>query len=111
MEWARGPIPIEVSTTPSSEPSAPSDLIAIAGDGVVDLSWEAPSYVGPGPITYHLFRNDVLIWNGSSLAHSDSEVTNDVTYTYKVAAQNSIGWGPNCTSVQATPGIVVPYCP
>ncbi len=93
----------EVSSTPVTVPSVIRDLEAEVGDEVLNLSWTMPTYVGPGNITYHLFRDGSEIWSGTEMTYSDSPVTNEVTYSYKVAAQNSIGWGPNCTAILATP--------
>jgi fibronectin type 3 domain-containing protein len=93
----------EASGTPVTVPSAPRSLLVVGGDMRVDLNWTAPSYVGPGTLNYHLFRDGVLLWNGTGRAFTDTAVNNDVTYEYKVAASNSIGWGPNCTAMQATP--------
>jgi len=92
-----------VAATPFGVPSEPMDLAADAGDSYIQLSWSAPSYLGPGTLSYHLFRNGTLLWSGALLAYNDSAVVNDVIYTYKVAAQNDPGWGTNSSSVSATP--------
>jgi fibronectin type 3 domain-containing protein len=92
-----------VSVTPQGPPTAPRGLEAQAGNEIVDLNWTEPSYLGPGTITYHLFRDGSLIWNGTVLNYSDAAVSNGITYTYEVSANNSVGWGENSTSVQATP--------
>ena len=42
-----------------------------------------------------------MLWSGATLAFNDSTALNDVNYTYQVAAENSAGWGPNSTSLQA----------
>ncbi len=101
-----GPLSNEASATPSTVPSAPRGLQADAGDGFVGLNWTAPAYMGPGALTYHLFRDGALIWSGVGLEYADGGRTNGVTYSYKVAAQNSIGWGENSSLVQATPRAV-----
>jgi len=93
----------EASATPATVPSAPRGLQAIAGDLRVQLNWAIPQYVGPGTLTYHLFRDAVEIWSGTATIYFDTNVTNFVTYSYKMAASNSIGWGANCTEVQAMP--------
>ncbi len=66
-------------------------LTANPRDSLVDLSWSSPSYVGPGPMTYHLFRDGSHVWSGTALGYTDAAVTNGVTYSYTVAAENSIG--------------------
>ncbi len=84
-------------------PTEPRQMEAVAGNSVVNLSWISPSYIGKGPLTYHLFRDGLEIWNGPGLSYVDNSVSNGMTYSYKVAASNTIGWGPNCTAIQATP--------
>ena len=93
----------EVSATPSTVPSSPRDLHALASDSEVNLSWTAPLYVGPGTIIYHLFRNGSLFWSGTAQTYRDIAVTNGFTYSYKVVASNSLGWGLNSTSLMALP--------
>lgn len=91
------------SATPFGVPSTPIGLTAEAGDGYLQLSWGAPSYMGPGTLTYHVFRNDSLSWSGTLPAHNDTNVVNGVTYVYKVVAQNNLGWGENSSSISAMP--------
>ncbi|MDD1769776.1 MAG: fibronectin type III domain-containing protein, partial [Methanomassiliicoccales archaeon] len=93
----------ESSATPSSVPTAPRGLQVVAGDGKIDLNWTIPEYVGPGPLTYHLFRNSSLLWSGTAIAYHDSALVNGVVYSYSVAASNSLGWGGNTTTVQSVP--------
>ncbi len=80
-----------------SVPSAPRNLQATAGDEYVRLSWNEPSPLGSGTLTYHLFRNGAEIWSGGALAYNDTVVVNGATYTYNVACHNDAGWGPNST--------------
>jgi hypothetical protein len=101
----RGPNCTAVQATPQpvgSIPMAPIGLTAMAGNLQVDLNWTAPSYVGIGTITYHLFRDGALVWSGVATEHRDLGLNNGQTYAYKVAASNAIGWGPNCTAEFAT---------
>jgi titin len=93
----------EVSAMPETVPTAPRDLQAVALNLGVDLSWTVPQYAGPGTLIYHLFRDASPIWNGMVLNYHDSAVSKGLTYSYWVAASNAIGWGENCTAVQATP--------
>jgi len=93
----------EVTATPASVPTAPRGLQALAGDSIVALNWTAPEYAGPGTLTYHLFRGSSEIWTGTASAHDDVSVTNGITYSYQVAASNSLGWGEKCSAVLATP--------
>jgi fibronectin type 3 domain-containing protein len=108
-----GAASIEVSISPSTVPSVPRELSAVAGDTVADLSWTAPAYVGSGALTYHLIRDGSEIWSGTDMNYHDTNLDNGVTYSYQVSAQNSIGWGANCTAIMVTPmsGDSVPTAP
>ena len=92
-----------ITVTPQGPPSAPMGLIAAPGDGWVRLSWSIPGYISEGNIIYHMFRDDTEVWSGLELAFNDTTVSNDVTYRYTVAAQSSLGWGPNSTEVVGMP--------
>ena len=94
---------LAIPALPDNVPSAPTGLTAVPSDMLVTLNWTEPTYTGPGTITYHLFRNSVEAWNGTSLTWDDATVVNGVTYSYRVAAENDLGWGPNSTNSVATP--------
>ena len=96
--------------TPTTTSSAPLTLQATAGDAQVDLTWSPPSDDGGSPITGHrVWRGTVsgalafLIAIGNVQMYSDTDVTNDVTYYYAVAAENSRGVGPQSSQASATP--------
>jgi hypothetical protein len=95
-----------VSGSPQGPPSAPIGLIAETGDGFVRLTWTASDYVGPGTLTYHLFRNGSLLWSGTSFTYNDTAVINESIYLYSVVSQNDLGWGTNSSTVSATPSSV-----
>ncbi len=79
--------------TPWGPPSIPTGLHAISGNGFVLLNWTIPSYLGPGTISYHLFRNGTLHWSGTSLEFNDTSVVNGIGYSYSVVAENDEGMG------------------
>ncbi len=94
-------------TTPSTVPSIPQNLQANAGNGYVNLTWNAPSSDGGSAITgYNIYRNGTIgIYNSTpagQLWFNDTNVINGVTYTYYVSAINGIGEGSNST-IDATP--------
>ena len=96
-----------IQASPQGLPSACRGLDAVEGDGYVLLNWTAPEYLGPGTTVYHLFRDGSMIWSGTAQYFNDSAVENDVEYSYRVAAQNDLGWGPNASSVLATPSVIL----
>jgi hypothetical protein len=91
-------------------PSAPQNLWGTAGDKYVQLYWNAPVTDGGSPITnYQIYRglnefNLTLINTvGNVFSYWDGNLTNNLTYYYKVAAINSIGTGPLSNIWNATP--------
>lgn len=55
----------------------------------VTISWE-PNGIAPGTV-YQLFRDGVMIWQGTATSVTDSNLTPNTTYRYKVAALNASG--------------------
>jgi parallel beta-helix repeat protein len=103
----------EVSAIPSSGvtvPAAPQSLEAIAGDCLINLSWQVPISDGGSPITnYLIYRGTsaggevLLVEIGNALSYSDVGLTNNITYYYKVSARNVIGIGAYSNEANATP--------
>jgi fibronectin type 3 domain-containing protein len=108
-----GPPSNKVSATPMSGdtvPDPPLELVAVAGDARVSLSWQRPPD-GGSPITNY------NIWRGTTpggetwldqvpadvLSYTDSTVTNGQTYYYYVTAVNAEGESDPSNEVQATP--------
>ncbi len=91
-------------------PSAPMNLVATAGVAQVGLTWQTPSSIDPGyPITnYRVFRRTApgtaifLVDAGDVLSHTDTGLTNGVTYHYQVSAVG-LGEGPRSNEDSATP--------
>ena len=81
-------------------PSAPTGLVASAGDGKVMLSWTVPNSDGGSPITgYNVYRSTTG-GEGSRRSpprypstYTDSAATNGTVYYYTVAAVNAVGTG------------------
>src|SRR5262249_42189371 len=89
IDWASASPPV-----PPSPPSAPA-VIGRAGNGLVRLSWSAPSD-GGSPITgYKVYRGttsggeSLLASLGNVLSYVDTNVTNGTTYYFTVSAVNA----------------------
>jgi hypothetical protein len=104
-----------VSSVPSiviTVPDVPTGLTAVAGNGQVALNWTAPANDGGAAIDHYIIYQD-----GADVAHSNtntatiSGLTNGRSYSFAVAANNSVGTGAQTTSVSATPIITAPYPP
>lgn len=67
------------------------------------LSWTGVHDVS-APVTYHLTRNGVEVYAGSSLSYDDTGLTNGVTYNYVVYATDALGnVGTSSATVPVTP--------
>lgn len=81
-------------------PQAPTNLQAIAGDGNVALSWSKP----PSAVnSYNLYRNGSVIATPGGTLYTDSGLTNNTVYSYRVSAVSAAGEGALSASVSATP--------
>ncbi|OLS15326.1 MAG: Fibronectin type III domain protein, partial [Promethearchaeota archaeon CR_4] len=105
------------TTADITVPGAPQNLQAVASEGQITLTWEAPSSDGGSPITnYKIYRGTssgaeiYLATVGNVLTYTDTGLTNGQTYYYRVAAVNAVGEGSNATEVSATP-TTVPSAP
>src|SRR5256712_7661365 len=94
-------------------PPPTSSVSAASGDGAAGGSWTVPSWSGGGPITsYVVTAYDGCTIQGSLTVSGSPPVTsltfggltNGSAYTFKVAAVNSFGTGPQ----SAASNVVVP---
>jgi len=113
-----GELSVEANATPLGVPSAPRNLVARAGDGYVNLTWEAPDDDGGLPIVgYKIYRgtssgNEVLLTTvGNEITYyNDTGLTNGQRYYYRVSALNGVGEGELSADVSETP-LGVPSAP
>lgn len=92
--------------------AAPEALVAASGNGMVTLTWTAPSDAGTSPVTGYEFQQKVCDGSyGPWLAtdhnlgthHQVSGLTNGTEYTFRVRAVSAAGKGEASTEVTATP--------
>jgi len=108
-----GPFSNEASGTPVTVPSSPQNLQAIAGNGQITLTWQAPSSNGGSSIiNYKIYRGTspsseiYLTTIGNILTYTNSGWTNGQLYYYKVSAVNIIAEGNLSVKVHAKPATV-----
>jgi fibronectin type 3 domain-containing protein len=88
-----------VSATPAVLP-APANLVALAGNAQVGLSWGAVA----GAASYRLVRNGATLNVGAVTAYTDGGLVNGTTYSYYVYASPAAGGeGAHSNTVTATP--------
>ncbi|MHC1680757.1 MAG: fibronectin type III domain-containing protein [Methanomassiliicoccales archaeon] len=100
----------EISATPIGVPGAPVDLVAHRGDAEVKLVWKVPFNDGGSPIVnYTIYRSTTsntevkLLSIGVATNYTDTTVSNDQRYYYKVTATNAIGEGPKSGETSTVP--------
>ena len=113
--WGHSSAPILI--TPGSgvitAPTAPRNLQAIAGNGEVALSWDAPLSNGGAAISQYeiAYRaNSDTDWTyltGTATSTTLPGFINGVTYQFAVSAQNSVGWSEYSSIVTATPYVPI----
>jgi len=107
------------AVTPGTIPGAPSAVVGSAGNRSVALSWSAPSSNGGSAITGYRVTPYVggvaqaAVSTGSaSTSYTVTGLTNGTSYTFRVAAINAVGTGPDSTpSAAVTPSATVPGAP
>ncbi len=92
-------------------PGAPTNLMAVATDGQVTLTWDAPEDDGGTPITDYEYQiNGTGNWISTGSTATTYTVTgldNDTEYTFQVRAVNRIGRSQAPDPAEAAPRAVV----
>jgi outer membrane protein assembly factor BamB len=107
---AEGLLSDEVEGAPLGPPSVPQNLEASSGDSWVNITWDVPLDNGGSAITnYRIYKGtvsgseDFLIEIGEITYYNDTDVSNGITYYYKVSAKNAVGEGPLSIGTDAMP--------
>ena len=91
----------------TSVPGAPRNLAAVAGNGEVVLSWDAPENDGGAAITDYEYRingqNPWISTGSTETTHTVTGLDNGTAYTFQVRAVNRIGTGRVPNQAEATP--------
>ncbi|MGI9120105.1 MAG: S8 family serine peptidase [Acidimicrobiales bacterium] len=104
------------SVNTAAAPGPPTGVSAIPGDATADVSWTAPSSNGGSAITGYVITPYIGTTPGTPQSFTSTATTRTVTglangtaYTFKVAATNAVGTGPESADSNAvTPLFVEP---
>ena len=95
----------------ASSPAAPQNLQAVGSSGHVTLTWTPPSSNGDRNITgYKIYRSTVpggeafLTSITNQTTHTDTSVTSNTNYYYKVTALSSFGESPQSNEATTATG-------
>ena len=93
--------------TTTSAPGVPRNLDAVAGNGEVVLSWDAPESDGGEAITDYEYRingqNPWISTGSTETTHTVTGLDNGAEYTFEVRAVNRVGKSFAPSQVEATP--------
>jgi hypothetical protein len=102
---------VETGALCATAPAAPTNVVGVAGDGSVTVSWAAPAQDGGRPITgYRVTASpggQTCTWSAGPLSCTVAGLSNGTRYTFTVQASNVVGAGP--PSAPSPP--VVPRAP
>ena len=86
---------------------APTNLLAVVGDGQVVLTWDAPEDDGGAVITDYEYRigqrGDWISIGSTATTHTVTGLVNGTTYVFQVRAVNRIGRSGPSLPAEATP--------
>ena len=95
------------AVTPAMVPGAPTGVAATAGDASAGVSWTAPGSNGGSAITQYVVTPYIgavaqtATTVGNVTSTTITGLTNNTTYTFKIAAKNAVGTGTQSTASNA----------
>ena len=105
------------SVTPMTVPGAPTMGTVTSGNGSVTINWTAPSSNGGAAITGYIVTPyiggtaQIATSYGTATTETMTGLTNGTTYTFTVAAVNSVGEGAQSGSSSSVTPATVPGAP
>ena len=113
-----GSIVFVATAAGSRVPSAPRQVAGTPGNHSVALTWRAPSNDGGAQITSYRITPYIgataqtpINTGSAALAYTVTGLTNGTAYTFKVAATNSVGTGPDSSPTGTMTPVGVPDAP
>ena len=113
--------PASSPVVPLTVPGPPSGVSATAGDADATVTWTAPASDGGSPVTgYAVVASDsttpanggqTCSWTSGPLTCALTGLTNGDTYSFTVAAANSVGTGPSSPASNSATPAAVPGAP
>jgi subtilisin family serine protease len=82
----------------------PQNLVAVAGNNIVNLTWSAP--VGTTPTAYLIYKNSSYLTTTANLSYTDNAVINGQSYQYYLIATYTGGQSEATSTVTVTPNPV-----
>jgi titin len=109
------------ASSPYTLPGTPTNVVGVAGDSKVTLTWDAPGGDGGTPLTDYFIKissNNGSTWTtptgdvvSTSTTAEITGLTNGTRYVFKVAAKNAAGEGSYSTPSQGVVSRTVPTAP
>ncbi len=106
------------SVTPATVPGAPTIGSVTGGNDSVTVTWAAPASNGGEPITGYVVTpyiggvaQTATTFNSTATTETVTGLTNGTSYTFKVAATNSVGTGAQSAASSAVTPATLPGAP
>jgi titin len=106
--------------TPVGAPDAPINLVGVAGNAQISLTWSPPPNNGGSAITDYVIQyssNSGSTWTtfadtvSTATSVTVTGLTNGTAYLFRVAAKNAVGTGSNSSSSNGLTPLTVPGAP
>lgn len=110
--------PLSAPVVPDVVPNAPADVAGVGGNGVVSLSWTAPTANGGTPLTGYkvqVLAGETLIQTipltGTATTTEVTGLANGTAYSFRVLAVNAHGDGALSAASEPVTPMTVPGAP
>jgi predicted phage tail protein len=111
-------VTVAAPTGTATLPGAPTNVNGTAGNASVSLTWTAPASDGGSSITGYRVTPYIggnaqtpILTGSASTSYTVTGLTNGTTYTFRVAAINAIGTGPDSAPSPPLTPVATPTAP